>query len=56
MTFGNFTLMNTMMMTIKGRKVLWGLVLLPVLISLIYFRPGEKVPRTAGNRSCKRFN
>ena len=34
--------MNTMMMTIKGRKVLWGLVLLPVLISLIYFRPGEK--------------
>lgn len=29
-------------MTIKGRKVLWGLVLLPVLISLIYFRPGEK--------------
>ena len=34
--------MNTTMMTIKGRKALWGLVLLPVLILLIYFRHGEK--------------
>jgi len=34
--------MNMTMMTIKGRKALWGLVLLSVLILLIYFRPGEK--------------
>lgn len=33
--------MNTTMMTIKGRKALWSLVLLPVLILFLYFRPGE---------------
>ena len=33
--------MNMTMMTIKGRKALWSLVLLPVLILFLYFRPGE---------------
>lgn len=33
--------MNTTMMIIKGRKALWGLVLLPVLILFLYFRHGD---------------
>lgn len=33
--------MNTTMIIIKGRKSLWGLVLLSVLILLIYFRHGD---------------
>lgn len=32
--------MNTMMMNINGRKALWSLLLLPVLI-LLFIRPGE---------------
>lgn len=42
MTFGNFTHMNMTMMIIKGRKVLWSLLLLPVLILLVFIRPGQK--------------
>lgn len=33
--------MNMTMMIIKGRKALWGLVLLPVLILILYFRQGD---------------
>lgn len=41
MTFGNYILMNMTMMTIKGRKAVICLLLLPVLILLIYFCAGK---------------
>lgn len=34
--------MNTMMMTIKGRKALWWLCVLPVFILFVYICSGEK--------------
>lgn len=34
--------MNTMMMIIKGKKALWGLCVLPVLILFFYICSGEK--------------
>jgi hypothetical protein len=41
MTFGNYTHMNTMMMNIKGKQALWGLLLLPFAFLSFYLFSGK---------------